>query len=128
VGVSTSDIGSLDSTIFLVSSNSPKGLCVDIVEVPGLLFSTCQPLALNRLSIVLRQKRPLAENWSDDHGTRACFYPTKRRDNAWPTSDRRGGSAPARLHVTAAQADANDNARSSSSALSCRICLTCPAC
>ena len=52
MGVSTSDIGSLDSTIFSVSSNSPKGLCVDIVEVPGLLFSTCQPLALNRLSMV----------------------------------------------------------------------------
>jgi hypothetical protein len=37
-------------------------------------------------------------------------YPAKRRDNAGPTSDWRGGSAPARLHVTAAQADANDNA------------------
>ena len=38
-------------------------------------------------------------------------YPTKRRDNAGPTSEWRGGSAPARLHVKAAQAAANDSAR-----------------
>jgi hypothetical protein len=42
-------------------------------------------------------------------------YPAKRRDNAGPTSDWRGGSAPARPHVKAAQVDANDNARPSSS-------------
>jgi hypothetical protein len=44
------------------------------------------------------------------------FLSDNRRDNAGPTSDWRGGSAPARLHVTAAQADANDNVRSSSPA------------
>ena len=46
-------------------------------------------------------------------------YPARRRDNAEPTSDWRGGSAPARPHVKAAQVDANDNARPSSSEFNC---------
>ena len=46
-------------------------------------------------------------------------YPARRRDNAGPTSDWRGGSAPARPHVKAAQVDANDNARPSSSEFNC---------
>jgi hypothetical protein len=49
----------------------------------------------------------------------AGFYPARRRDIAGPTSERRGGSAPARLQVKAAQAAANDNARSSSPAFIC---------
>src|SRR6202045_2357109 len=43
----------------------------------------------------------------------------KRRYNAAPTSDCHGGSAPVRPHVNAAQIDANDSARRSSSAFVC---------
>jgi hypothetical protein len=43
----------------------------------------------------------------------------KRRDNSALTSDCRGGSAPARSHVEAAQLDANDNVRQSSSGFVC---------
>jgi hypothetical protein len=39
----------------------------------------------------------------------------KRPDNSAPTSDCRGGAAPARPHVKAAQIDANDSTRRSSS-------------
>ena len=46
-------------------------------------------------------------------------YSANRRANAAPTSDWRGGSAPARPHVKAAQVEANDSARRSSSAVSC---------
>jgi hypothetical protein len=46
-------------------------------------------------------------------------YSANRRANATPTSDWRGGSAPARPHVKAAQVEANDSARRSSSAVSC---------
>jgi hypothetical protein len=43
----------------------------------------------------------------------------KSRGNPAPTSTCRGGSAPVRPHVKAAQIDANDNARRSSSAFNC---------